>query len=182
MMPMFRAAHGLADRLPAVRGECHDAGDLLDFELLARPAQAFAHGAHRRHGRAQNAAYPSLRRLPAHPPAAAAAAPAASGSAALLPGGSVNLGQQKRCGSSLSASLSFQRPLKSTPAGGARPACRPRKPLYRAPSEPRGFASSGSYNEARPGGYIETQPAVRRARGAARRSLGPQIHTRPSKG
>jgi hypothetical protein len=37
----FPAAHGLANAINAVRGERHDTGHLLDFELLARPAEAF---------------------------------------------------------------------------------------------------------------------------------------------
>jgi hypothetical protein len=37
-------------------------------------------------------------------------------------------------------------------------------------------------NEARLDGYIAGYCADRRARGAARKSLGPQSHTRPSKG
>src|SRR5216684_5791463 len=69
--------HGLANAVNAVRGEGHDPGDLLDFELLAGPAQAFAQRTDRRHhGTARTA---GTHAAPATSPAALATTPPAAG-------------------------------------------------------------------------------------------------------
>ena len=55
-MPVTHSTRGLANTVHAVGRKGHYPGDLLDFELLAGPAQAFAQLADRRHGRTCRAA------------------------------------------------------------------------------------------------------------------------------
>src|SRR6185437_12955271 len=56
VMPMQAAHLRLANAVIAIRGKGHDAGNLLDLELLARPAQAVAQYADRRHEAAAGSA------------------------------------------------------------------------------------------------------------------------------
>jgi len=92
----FSRIHRLTNAVDAVRGKGHDTRDLLDFELLARPAQAFGHHADWRHyGTARTTGNHAAR---AASPTALAAAPIAprttarSARGALALGGAVDLG------------------------------------------------------------------------------------------
>ena len=90
-----------------------------------------------------------------------------------LAGGSVELGRSRRCGSSLSASLSFQCPLKSTPAGGA---CASFSLAHAARHtnvmSDDAAACRNLIMKPATGGISPNQPAERWLRGAARRSVG----------
>jgi hypothetical protein len=80
--------HGLTNAVDAVRRERHDTGDLLDLQLLARPAQTFSQHTDRRHHGTNRAATTGAHTAGTTPPTTLATAPATRTAArAALPGG-----------------------------------------------------------------------------------------------
>src|SRR5471030_2739285 len=90
-MPMLLSlVGGLANAAIALGSKGHDAGDLLDFQLLARPAKALPHHTQGGHGRAARTAQ-------IHPagPATSAAAPAPGAARSAASGGRVLAGWRR---------------------------------------------------------------------------------------
>ncbi len=171
-MRLTGSVHGLAHSAGAAGNKGHHAGDLLDFELFSgqrRPApSAPAEGIIGPPGPPAGMGPPPRRPRPSEAGLLCPAAPW------------LNWAWARRWGSSLSASLSFQRPVKSTPGGGPCSSFSLAQAARHSTARAMQRRMAQSYIEG-PAAGIRNQPAERR-RGAARRSLGPLTQTRPSKG